>query len=250
MKPLLFFILFTLSHTTYSQRGYDLSPNRYRFKYRSIVYKGSRMDITAQLRKIKNGPKFSGIPEEIQGSLDSLFIDAKRQAFPRVYKRKARLFLDALYNYEKFVVMYNGALYDVVEKLKKDMKRIDFKLERQFIKANTSLDRIKKKDSTNKKEIAHLTEEREKSQIRLMSHRWMKKKFDGYKGINIVENPDELITEFKKAEASYIFSIYGKKEVIEIKRYLENEIIDFYYNKAIKEIDLEKLDLQYINKYN
>ncbi|WP_299214579.1 hypothetical protein [uncultured Aquimarina sp.] len=250
MKSLLFFVILFISLNAYNQELEDISPNRYRFKYRSIVYKGSRMDITDQLRKIKNSPKFSGIPEEIQTGLNELFIDAKKQAFPRVYRKKAILFLDALYNYEEFVIMYNGALYDVVEKLKRDMKRIDFKLERQYIKAKTIVDRLKKKDPTNTKEIDSLNQERQKSLIRLASHRWMKKKFDGYKGINVVENPDELITEFKKAEAAYIFSLFRKKSVNEIKTYLENEIIDFYYKKAIVEIDPEKLDLQYINKYN
>jgi len=208
------------------------------------------MEITAQLREIKNGSKFSGIPEEIKTGLDELFIDAKRQAFPKVYRKKAILFLDALYNYEEFVIMYNGALYEVIEKLKRDMKRIDFKLERQYIKSKTAVDRLKKSDSTNTKEINFLSKEQQKSLIRLACHRWMKKKFDTYKGINVVKNPDQLITEFKKSEAAYIFSLFGKKSVDEIKKYLENEIIDFYYKKAIVEIDPEKLDLQYINKYN
>ncbi|GAA0727468.1 hypothetical protein GCM10009430_35580 [Aquimarina litoralis] len=250
MKSSLFFVLLFISISAYNQDIEDLSPNRYRFKYKSKVFKGTRLQITEQLRTIKNGPKFSGIPEEIQTGINELFKDAKSQAFPRVYKRKAIVFLDALYDYEEFVIMYNGALYDVVEKLKRDMKRIDFKLERQFIKAKTSVDRIKKTDSTNIKEIEFLSSERQKSLIRLASHRWMKKKFDTYKGINVVENPDELITEFKKAQAGYVFSIYKKKSVDQIKRYLENEIIDFYYKKAIVEINPEKLDLQYINKYN
>ncbi|WP_299260951.1 hypothetical protein [uncultured Aquimarina sp.] len=250
MKWLLFIVLFSISYTAYNQQTDYESPNRYRFKYKSVVYKGSKMDITAQLRKIKNSPKFSGIPEEIQTGLNELFKDAKSQFFPRVYRKKAIIFLNALYDYEEFVIMYNGALYDVVEKLKRDMKRIDFKLERQYIKAKTVVDRAKKKNSRNTEEIDSLDTERQKSLIRLASHRWMKKKFDGYKGINIVENPDELITEFKKAEAAYIYSLFRKKSVDEIKKYLESEIIDFYYKKAIVEIDPEKLDLQYINKYN
>ncbi len=250
MKPLLFIILFSVSYMGYNQRADDISPNRYRFRYKSQVFKGSRLQITAQLRAIKNGPKFSGIPEEIQTGIDELFKDAKSQAFPRVYRKKAIVFLDALYNYEEFVIVYNGALNEVVEKLKRDMKRIDFKLERQYIKSRTSLDRAIKKDSTDTKQIEYLTKERRKSLIRLACHRWMKKKFDSYKDIDMVKNPDELITEFKKAEAAYIYSLFGKKEFDKIKIYLENQIIDFYYKKAIVDINPEKLELQYINKYN
>ncbi|MFD2565572.1 hypothetical protein [Aquimarina rubra] len=250
MRFLLFIILFSLGYTAYNQEIDDISPNKYRFRYKSEVFKGTRLEITAKLRSIKNSPKFSGIPEEIQIGLNKLFKDAKSQALPRRYRKKAIVFLDALYHYEEFVIMYNGALYEVIEKLKRDMKRIDFKLERQYIKSRTSLDRAKKQDSLNTKQINYLTKERRKSLIRLACHRWMKKKFDSYKGIDMVKNPDQLINEFKRAEAAYIFSLFGKKEVDEIKRYLENEIIDFYYKKAITEINPEKLELQYINKYN
>ncbi|MHA7057988.1 hypothetical protein ACWGOQ_0012260 [Aquimarina sp. M1] len=250
MRSLLFIMLFSLSFIAYNQEIDDISPNKYRFRYKSEVFKGTRLQITAQLRTIKNSPKFSGIPEEIQVGLNKLFKDAKSQPLPRRYRKNAIRFLDALYHYEEFVIMYNGALYEVIEKLKRDMKRIDFKLERQYIKSRTLLDRSKKRDSSNSIQINYLTEERRKSLIRLACHRWMKKKFDSYKGIDMVKNPDQLINEFKRAEAAYIFSLYGKENVDEIKRYLENEIIDFYYNKAIVKIDPEKLELQYINKYN
>ncbi len=250
MKFLLFFTVFFISTTSYNQQLDEASPNRYRFKHRSKVFKGSKLEITTQLRTIKNSPKFSGIPEEIQVELNTLFNTAKSHVFPRRYKKKAIRFLNALYRYEEFVIMYNGALYDVIEKLKRDMKRIDFKLEKQFIRSKTALDRSKKKDSTNTEEINYLTQEMQKSQIRLASHRWMKKKFDTYKGINVIENPVRLIEEFKKKEAAYIFSIFEKKEVPEIKNYLENQIIDFYYKKAIAEITPEQLELLHINKYN
>ena len=250
MRSLIFFLVFSISCYAYSQQYYDESPNKYRFKYGSKIFKGSKLQITTQLRTIKNSPKFSGIPEEIQIELNKLFKDTKSQVFPRIYRKKAIAFLDALYRYEKFVIMYNGALNDVVEKLKRDIRSIDYKLEKQFIKAQTSLNRVKKEDPTNQKEITHLTEELKKSRIRLLSHRWMKKKFETYKGVNMVENPDELITEFKKKESAYIFSVYEIKSVEEIKRYLENEIIDFYYKKAIIEIDLDKLELLYTKKYN
>jgi len=250
MKSLLFFVILFIGCIGYTQEIEDLSPNRYRFKYRSQVFKGSRLQITSQLRKIKNSPKFSGIPEEIQTELHKLFIDAKKQAFPKKYKKKAILFLDALYHYEKFVIMYNGALYTVVEKLKRDIRRIDLKLERQYIKSKTAVDRLQKNDPANTKEIDSLGKESQKSLVRLACHRWMKKKFEVYKGINVVENPDALITEFKKAEAAHIFSLFGKKSEPEIIKYLENEIIDFYYKKGIVEIDPEKLELQYVNKYN
>jgi len=250
MKFLLFITVFFISTTSYNQRIDEISPNRYRFKHRSKVFKGSKIEITTQLRTIKNSPKFSGIPQEIQVELNRLFNNTKSQVFPKRYRKKAIRFLNALYRYEDFVIMYNSALYDVIEKLKRDMKRIDFKLEKQFIRAKTLVDRAKKKEVVDMKEVKHLADEMQKSLTRLACHRWMKKKFDSYKGINVVQNPVRLIEEFKKQEAAYIFSIFEKKEVSEIKLYLENEIIDFYYKKALKEITPEQLELFHINKYN
>ncbi|GAA4106282.1 hypothetical protein GCM10022393_00650 [Aquimarina addita] len=232
----------------YAQGRYEESPNTYKFRYKSEAFRGSRLSITAKLRAIKNSPKYSGIPAEIQVELDHLFIAAKDQALPKLYKENAILFLDALYRYEEFVILYNNSLYEVIEKLKRDMKRIDFKLEREFTKSKAVLDRTQKEDPTNTKEINHIEKELYKNQVRLASHRWMKKKFDTYKGINMVEQPDQLIKDFKQQAAAQVFSLFNEEKKYEIKTYLENEIIEFYYNKSLAEIDPEILDLQYINK--
>lgn len=247
-KFLVFFVIFSIGYTGYNQQTNEESPNRYRFRYKSETFKGSRLKITARLRTIKNSPKYSGIPKEIQVELNHLFITAKDQALPKKYKKNAILFLDGLYRYEKFVIIYNNSLYEVIEKLKKDMKRIDFKLEREFIKSKTALDRIKKENPTNTTEIDHIENELHKNQVRLASHRWMKKKFDTYKGINVVKQPDHLIKEFKQEAAGYVFLLFREKKIDNIKTYLENEIIAFYYKKSLAEIDPEILDLQYINK--
>ncbi|MEW7291380.1 hypothetical protein [Aquimarina sp. 2304DJ70-9] len=224
------------------------SPNRYRFKYRSEVYKGSKLQINTQLRTLKTSSKFLGIPEEIQEELNTLFIATKKQAIPKYYKKHAVLFLDAIYNYEDFASVYENALHEAVRKVKKDIHVVDFKFERQFTKAKVALDRALKEDFSDLEKFDQLKKELQDSQTKLLCHRWMKNKFEKYKGIDIVKTPDELMMAFKKSEAIPVYTLYNENHIEKIIPYLENRIIDFYYKKSLPEINPEILDLQYITK--
>ncbi len=226
----------------------EISPNKYRFKHKSELYKGTRLQITAQLRTLKNDSKFVDIPDEIEQELHTLFIKAKKQPIPKYYKKNAIIFLNALYSYEDFANIYENALYEVVKKVKKDMYVVDFKFERQFTKAKVSLDRALNEDFSNIEKFDQLKKDLIDSQTKLSCHRWMKKKFEKYKNIDIVKNPDELMKAFKKSEAVYVYRLYNENNIEAIRPYLENQIIDFYYKKSLPEINTEILDLQYITK--
>ncbi|WP_281987077.1 hypothetical protein [Aquimarina aggregata] len=220
----------------------------YKFKYRSESYKGTRLEITSKLRALKNDSKFAGIPSEIKTVLNELFKNTKHQAIPRLYKKNAIIFLDALYSYEEFVITYDNSLHEVVGKIKTDMRYIDFKFERQFTKAKVKLDRVIKENPESTKEIDRLEKDARNSLIKLISHRWMKKKFETYKGIDIVKKPDALIKEFKETEAMNAFNLFQEKEIEKMSPYLENQIIDFFYKKSIPEIHPDQLELNYIDK--
>ncbi len=247
MKFMAFFICLCTSQILNAQVTED-SPNRYRFKYRSETYKGTRMQITDKLRTFKNDSKFSNIPEEIEQELHTLFIAAKKQPIPKNYKKNAIIFLDAIYNYEDFANVYENALYAVVKKVKKDMYVVDFKFERQFTKAKIALDRALNEDFTDIEKFDQLKKDLIDSQTKLSCHRWMKKKFEKYKTFDIVKNPDELMKAFKKSEAVHVYKLYNDNNIAAIRPYLENQIIDFYYKKSLPEINPEILDLQYITK--
>ncbi len=247
VRFLAFFAMFLISYLVNAQNQ-ETSPNKYRFKYKSESYKGTRLQITAQLRALKNNSKFVGIPEEIQEELSTLFQTTKKQAIPKYYKKHAIIFLDALYSYEDFANIYENALYEIVKKVKKDMYVVDFKFERQFTKAKVALDRGLKEDFSDLKKFDQLKKDLIDSQTKLSCHRWMKKKFEQYKSFDIVKNPDELMKAFKKGEAVYVYRLYIENNIIQIKPYLENQIIDFYYKKSLPEINSEILDLQYITK--
>ncbi|MDY8137630.1 hypothetical protein [Aquimarina sp. 2201CG5-10] len=246
MKPLVF-LLVLLSCLCHAQEE-ESSPNTYRFRYKSEVYKGTRMHITDQLRTLKNNSWFINIPEEKQIVLTSLFKKVKNQPIPRLYKKNAIIFLDALYSYEDFLHIYDQILYEVMISLKKDMRRLDLKFEKEFIKAKIILDRVKKEELDDQKEINRLSVELRNKQIKLLSHRWMKKKFEKYRGIDAVKKPDELVKEFKKREATNVFRMIEENNIPKINPYLENQIIEFFNKKSLPEIHPDKLELDYIDK--
>ncbi len=244
---LTFSIMFLISYHITAQNK-ESSPNKYRFTYKSELYKGTRLQITAKLRALKNDSKFVDIPDEIEEELYTLFITTKKQPIPKYYKKNAIIFLNALYSYEDFANIYENALYEVVKKVKKDMYVVDFKFERQFTKAKVTLDRALNEDFSNIEKFDQLKKDLIDSQTKLSCHRWMKKKFEKYRNIDIVKNPDELMKAFKKAEAIHVYRLYIKDNIHQIASYLENQIIDFYYKKSLPEINSEILDLQYITK--
>ncbi len=247
MRHLQFIILLIFMFQAQAQNDF-LNPNRYRFKYKSTVFKGTRQTITAQLRALKNNSLFVDIPEEEQIVLSKLFKNVRSQPIPKLYRKHAIVFLDALYSYEEFLIIYNNAVYEVIRHLKQDMRRLDLKFERQYIHAKTLLDRTNQEENNNLDKINTLTVAYRDSQLKLMSHRWMKKKIEKYRGMNAVTNPDQLIKEFKKSEAMNVFKMVKEQKTQKINSYLENQIIDFFYKKSIPEIDLSTFEFNHKRK--
>ncbi len=248
MKFLALISLFLIIYQGSAQQNEESNPNTYRFSYKSELYKGTRFKITTKLRALKNNSWFINIPEEKQVELTGLFKKVKDQPIPRLYRKDAIVFLDALYAYEDFLTIYDNALYKVIQHLKRDMRRLDFKFERQFTQAKIQLNRTQEEAKNNIERIDLLRKDFHDSQIKLVSHRWMKKKMEKYIGMDAVKKPDKLIKEFKKAEAMNIFTMIEEKKTKEINSYLVNQIIDFFYKKSLPEIDLDKLELDYIDK--
>ncbi|WP_159025580.1 hypothetical protein [Aquimarina sp. Aq78] len=244
MKFLAFISVFLIMYHVNAQEN----PNTYRFSYKSELYKGTRFEITTKLRALKNNSWFTNIPEEKQVELAGLFKRVKDQPIPRLYRKDAIVFLDALYAYEEFLTIYDNALYEVIQDLKHDMRRLDFKFERQFTKAKIQLNRTQKEAKNNIERIDLLRKDVHDSHIKLVSHRWMKKKMEKYNGMDAVKKPDKLIKEFKKAEAMNVFTMIEEKKMEKINSYLVDQIIDFFYKKSLPEIDLDKLELDYIDK--
>lgn len=98
-------------------------------------------------------------------------------------------------------------------------------------------------------EYKQIEENVDKSLERLAAHRWLVSKFNEYKGIVSVKEPNELLGEFKQKEKNNTFNLYDdNQDIKKIRLYLETEIIDFYYKKSLNEITPENFELRYLEK--
>ncbi|GAA3509185.1 hypothetical protein GCM10022393_21770 [Aquimarina addita] len=221
------------------------------FRHRSATYSGTIPEITDQLRNVKNSSRFQNIPVASQKDINFLFEELQKQTKQEPYKELALAFLDGLYSYEDFLNAYDTSIYEVIQRIKSDMQRVDFTLEKSFVKTKIALDKQRKEPISPaiSKKINELEKELNDRQKKLVGHRWMKKKFETYSNIEAVKNPDTWIAQFKKTESKKTFDLYEEEKDLEkINLYLETQIIHFYYNRSLEEVNPDTFELKYIDK--
>jgi hypothetical protein len=92
-------------------------------------------------------------------------------------------------------------------------------------------------------------EERQERLQKLVGHRWMQRIFTEFNSIDIVQEPDGYLKDYKRQASIRSFEIYDQsQDVDELKDYLENGIIDFYYKKSLGHVNPDDFELRYINK--
>ena len=91
--------------------------------------------------------------------------------------------------------------------------------------------------------------EREERLQKLVGHRWMQGIFMEFNSIDVVLEPAGYLKDFKHLASVKSFEIFDQsQDVDELKDYLENEIIDFYYKKSLGLVNPDDFELNYINK--
>lgn len=236
-----------------------INKNTLSFRYRGVVYNGTIPEVNTQLTNIYESPKFSDIPSFKRDELKIVLATTKEQKKEEKYKESALLFLEELYSYSDFLTVYNKALYEVVLKIKRDMREIDNALEKLFVKKKFEVDEHplhKKAKSTysdaDKEKITEyesLVAELQDRLERLVGHRWMEQQFVAFNNIKVVAQPSDYLKEFKGNMSTKSYQLYEK--VADIKKltlFLENQIIDFYYKKSLETVDPDAFDLKYIYK--
>ncbi|QLE00394.1 hypothetical protein HX109_02030 [Galbibacter sp. BG1] len=230
-----------------------------RFRYRDVTYSGTLTEVTDQLNNVRNSSQFDNIPLSEQNELNLLFETVRDQERAEPYKEHAITFLEELYSFNDFLQMYDQLIFQTINKLKRDMRRIDYQLEKGFVGLKVDLDAhpLKGKDLNNlSPEEKALLEDYQLQQKELLArqqkmvgHRWMEGEIYTYNSINDVMDPDELLAEFKNKEANKSYKIFMETNDIEkIKLYLELQMIDFYYKKSLEVVDPNDFELKYIEK--
>jgi len=235
----------------------DISTNILSFRYRNVIYSGTIPDLNRQLYNVFQSSQFSDIPQFKKNELTILLTLVKEQKLEQAYKDHAIIFLKELYSFRDFLATYNDALYDVIQKIKFDMLKIDLTLENNFVETKVKVDehplnnKVREIEATDEERSTFraLLGAREERLQKLVGHRWMQRIFIEFNSIDFVQEPDGYLKDFKRQASIRSFEIYDQsKDEKELKNYLENGIIDFYYTKSLGHVNPDDFELRYINK--
>ena len=227
------------------------------FRYRNVSYSGTLSEVNEQLTNVYGSSQFADIPSFKKDELKILLATTTEQKKEERYKESALVFLAELYEYGDFQELYDNALFDAIQRIKKDMKKIDLILENSFVQTKVKIDahRLTKNpdatDGTKSEWIVfkNLVANHEERQLKLVGHRWMESRFDRLNTLENITQPSSHLKEFKNSTAIKSYQMYDKTgDLRKLGRYLEKTIIDFYYKKSLGIANPENFELRYINK--
>lgn len=240
-----------------NERGERNRETSVSFRYRNVSYSGTLTEVSEQLTNVFESSQFADIPQFKKDDLTILLATTKEQRKEASYKESALTFLGELYEYGDFQDVYNKALFEAIERIKDDMRKIDLVLENSFVETKVKLDghRITKNpeitDATETEWTVYknLVREHEERQLKLVGHRWMEDRFANFNTIEDIAQPKSYLKEFKDSLSKKSYQMYDKtSDFNALERYLEKEIIDFYYKKSLGLASPDNFELRYINK--
>ncbi|MHA7059762.1 TonB-dependent receptor [Aquimarina sp. M1] len=229
------------------------------FRYRDSLYAGTLPEVNIQLQKIQNHPRFDYMPTYKKGELAMLRQIAEDEKHAKEYKPKALEFLKELYSYEDFLAGYERLIYETMMELKRDMNRLDYAFEMDFVKSKVKVDQHKLHSMTSdnrtntseklQKEYQEAVKNNETALARLIGHRWMLIYVMKYNTLEDIRKPDRYLKEVMEVEKENIFKMWDRDEEQQrIQLYIITKIIDFYFKESVHHTDPNKFELKYIEK--
>jgi len=134
------------------------------------------------------------------------------------------------------------------------MNAIDLALETSFVETKFKIDnhRLSKysqvSDATENEWTIYkgFVAQHKERQLKLVGHRWMEKRFSNFNTIEDIVKPSSYLKEFKNIMSIKSYNMYGKTEDLKaLERFLEEEIIDFYYKKSLDIVNPDDFELRY-----
>ncbi|SDL66040.1 TonB-dependent receptor [Kriegella aquimaris] len=233
--------------------------NTLSFRYRDVSYSGAIYELNEQLTNVYESSGFTDIPQFKKDDLKILLATVKEQTKQENYKEKALIFLKELYAFDDFKEVYDDALFNVIAKIQEDMLELDMALEKLFVIKKLEADKhplngkAKSRYTEKDKALAEgyqalLTDEQTRLE-KLVGHRWIENQFAAYDSRQVIESPKGYLKSFKEAMATQAFLQYDNiADPTELEKYLEIQIIDFYYKKSLNTVNPDLFELKYIDK--
>ncbi|WP_131474503.1 hypothetical protein [Flavobacterium sp. KMS] len=227
--------------------------NVLKIKFKNITLDGTKAEIVKQLEELQL--QLNPVPVSETTNLDHLLTVARMTLDDAEFKEKVLDYLDQ-YTFDKETInKYNSLLSDVCKKLYQEMIQKDENIERSYTDAigkvnNHKMHGVNSNEITDKisyNAYLKLVERSNKNQQQLVNHRWMLREFSNLAKIPATQlQTNEKIADFSKQEVDTIFDmIANKKPDIEIIEGLEEKIIPFYHQLAVKKAANDEIELKY-----
>ncbi|MCV9926828.1 hypothetical protein OIU83_04165 [Flavobacterium sp. LS1R49] len=227
--------------------------NVLKINFKNVTLDGTKSEIIKQLEELQL--QLNPVPTAETTNLDHLLTVARMTLDDAEFKEKVLDYLDQ-YTFDKETISkYNSLLSDVCKKLHQEMIRKDESIERSYKDAigkvnNHKMHGVNSSEVTDKisyNTYLKLVERSNKNQQQLVNHRWMLREFSNLAKIPATQLlANETIAGFSKQEVDTIFDmIANKKPDIEIIEGLEEKIIPFYHQLAVKKAVNDEIELKY-----
>ncbi|MEO7976518.1 hypothetical protein [Flavobacterium sp.] len=227
-----------------------------KINFKDKIFEGTRDQIIAQLKELQLS--LHPLPTEENNNLEHLITLATLTPDDKELKEKVLDYLDAHSAAAETLEKYNDYFLEAAQKLEKEMNQKDENLENGYAiamgRVNThKLHGVNEADITNKtlyNSYLKLVERSNSSRNQLKNHRWMLSELSIVAKTPAKEiQQNENAAEFSKQNVEEIFKlIRDKKNAAEIVNAIEEKIIPFYHDLAVKNTDNDELDLKYIQK--
>lgn len=226
-------------------------------KYKDKIYQGTRDAILQQFQDLQL--ILTAIPKDDFDELQQLITRASLAPDDIIFKDKALHYLKSHDLKQEFITRYNQYLVETLKSLKIEMIRKDEGIESSYSMAQGSVNKHKlhtaspeeRKDIRNKISYASylkLVERKNKKLQPLLVHRWMLNEVTGLVNATVDEiHRNENLSIFNKQELSHFFKMMKEnKSAIAIIASLKMKLIPFYHELAIKSVNGDEVEFNYL----
>jgi hypothetical protein len=139
-------------------------------------------------------------------------------------------YLQYLYDNKDFKEQYDNIVFKSLKKLYNESRRMNYIIEKSFIEIQGKVNSAIEKDPID-------VENLKKKKNQFLAHTWMMDKLYEITFMDVKQDKG-LLKIFRKEHLSKVFELLeqGNKEM-EIKNYLELNLIKLYHSEALKQIE-------------
>lgn len=231
----------------------ETPDNILKISSKDVVLEGTKSEIITNLEQLQSDLK--PIPESETEKLNKLLNTARMTLEDKEFKEKVLDYLDTYNLNKETVAQYNTILFDIIQKLNREIAAKDQNIEQVYVAAIGRVNTDKMhgvndedaKDKTAYNRYLKLVERSKKSEQQLINHRWMMREFGALAKLPQTQiQSNEYMAAFSKQEVNTFFDLNNdKKPAAEIGAQLEEKMIPFYHQLAVEKAVNDSIELKH-----